>query len=353
MTYQALWSPLTLGELAIENRVFMSPMTRNRGNRDGVPTELNAEYYAQRAGHGLIISEGTQPSEVGQGYMLTPGIHTEEQINGWKLTTDAVHAAGGRIFIQLMHVGRVSHPDNTRNGTAPVAPSPIAAPGEMFTPGGPQPMPVPRELSTEEVRAVVEEYADAAAAAIGAGADGIEIHGGYGYLPHQFLAPNTNQRTDEYGGSVENRVRFTVEVAAAIAERIGASRVGIRLSPGNPFNGIEEPQPRETYLELVRRLAEVGIAYVHYVALDNEELLVELREAWPSTLVLNRAGGDLASRAQDVADGLADAITVGTLALANPDLVTRMRTGAHLNEPDPATFYGGDHVGYTTYPSLG
>lgn len=353
MTYQSLWSPVKIGDLEVDNRVFMSPMTRNRGDRQGVPNELNALYYGQRAGNGLIITEGTQPSEVGQGYMLTPGIYTPEQITGWRAVTERVHAGGGHIFIQLMHTGRVSHPDNTLNGTSRVAPSAIAAPGEIITDGGPKSHPVPREMSVAEIEQTVQDYADAAAAAIEAGADGVEIHGGFGYLVHQFLAPNTNQRTDAYGGSVENRVRFALEVADAIATRIGAARLGIRLSPGNPYNGVAEPEPRDTYAALIRGLADIGVAYLHYVATENEELVVEARDLWPHAFILNRPGADLAARAQDVAEGLADAITVGALALANPDLVHRMQTAGHLNEPDASTFYGGDHVGYTTYPTLG
>jgi len=352
MTYDILWTPTRIGRVELPNRVVMSPMTRNRSQRDGVPTALNAEYYAQRAGNGLIITEGTQPSEVGQGYALTPGIHTPDQVAGWRRTTDAVHAAGGRIFIQLMHAGRVSHPDNTLNGTGPVAPSAVASPGELFTPAGMQSKPTPRELGLDEIASVVAEYADAAAAAIDAGADGVEIHGGYGYLVHQFLSPNTNLRTDEYGGSVVARVRFAVEVAGAVASRIGADRVGIRLSPGNTLNGICEPHPRETYRELVQQLAGVGIAYLHFVAGGDDGLLRELRDLWPNAVIMNRPGAELSARAEDVEDGLADAIAVGAMALANPDLVERMRVGAELNAPDPETFYGGDHNGYTTYPTL-
>ncbi len=348
----ALWNPIVAGEIALPHRLAMAPLTRNRSTPEGVPTELNAEYYAQRASHALIITEGTQPNADGQGYPLTPGIYSEEHIAGWRKVTNAVHKADGRIVIQLMHAGRISHPDNTSHHRQPVAPSPVQAAGDMFTPSGPQEMPVPRELSTEEVAATVEDFRRAAAAAVAAGADGVEIHGANGYLVHQFLADNTNQRTDRYGGSVDNRIRFAVEVATAVADEIGAGLTGLRISPGNPFNGIAESDTHELYPALVRVLAPLGLAYLHIGHGGDDELLHTLRKLWPSTMVLNRAGTDIATRAKDVEDGLADIVTVGTMALANPDLVERVRTGAPLNTPDPATFYGGGEAGYTDYPAL-
>jgi N-ethylmaleimide reductase len=331
----------------------MSPLTRSRATPDGVPTELNAEYYAQRASHALIITEGTQPSADGQGYPVTPGIYTDEHIAGWRKVTDAVHEADGRIVIQLMHVGRISHPDNTPHHRQPVAPSAIKPAGQMFTGSGMQEMPEPRALSTEEVAATVDDFRRAAAAAIAAGADGVEIHGANGYLVHQFLATNTNQRTDQYGGSLDNRIRFAVEVATAVADEIGADRTGIRLSPGNPFQlgDLIEDDPHEIYPHLVRALAPLDLAYLHLAHGGDEELLGTLRELWPHTLILNRAGTDIATRAKDIDNGIADVITVGSMALANPDLVERIRTGAPLNTPDPATFYGGGAAGYTDYPT--
>ncbi|MFF7655877.1 alkene reductase, partial [Streptomyces sp. NPDC007983] len=224
--------------------------------------------------------------------------------------------------------------------------------GTMFTPSGPQEMPVPRELATEEVAATVEDFRRAAAAAIAAGADGVEIHGANGYLVHQFLATNTNQRTDRYGGSLDNRIRFAVEVATAVAEEIGAGRTGFRISPGNPFNDIAESDTHELYPALVRALAPLNLAYLHIGHGGDDEHLHTLRKLWPTTLVLNRAGTDIATRAKDLEDGLADIVTVGVMALANPDLVERVRTGAPLNTPDPATFYGGGEAGYTDYPTL-
>ncbi|MCX4993520.1 alkene reductase [Streptomyces sp. NBC_00568] len=348
----ALWTPTAIGDIALPHRLAMAPMTRDRSTPEGVPTELNAEYYAQRASHALIVTEGTQPSADGQGYLLTPGIYSDEQIAGWRKVTDAVHTAGGRIVIQLMHVGRISHPSNTPHGRQPTAPSAIAPAGIMFTASGPLPMPEPRALSTSEVAATVEDFRRAAAAAIAAGADGVEIHGANGYLVHQFLASNSNHRTDSYGGSIENRIRFAVEVATAVAEEIGASRTGIRISPGNPFNDIAEEDTRELYPALVRALAPLELAYLHISHAGDEDLLDTLRGLWPNTLVLNRVGAELTARATDIADGRADVVTVGALALANPDLVERVRIGAPLNTPDPATFYGGDATGYTDYPTL-
>ncbi|WP_330293124.1 alkene reductase [Streptomyces sp. NBC_00576] len=347
----ALWNPTVAGEIPLPHRVAMAPLTRNRSTPNGAPNELNAEYYAQRASHALIITEGTQPSADGQGYPLTPGIYTEEHIAGWREVTDAVHKADGRIVIQLMHAGRMSHPDNTPHHRQPVAPSPVQPAGAMFTASGLQEMPVPRELSTEEIAATVDDFRRAAAAAIAAGADGVEIHGANGYLLHQFLATNTNQRTDSYGGSLDNRIRFAVEVATAVADEIGASRTGLRISPANPFNDIAESDTHELYPALVRALAPLNLAYLHIAHGGDDELLHTLRKLWPTTLILNRAGTDIPTRAKDVENGLADVITVGTMALANPDLVERIRTGTPLNTPDPDTFYGGGATGYTDYPT--
>lgn len=347
-----LWQPVTVGTLALPHRLAMAPMTRDRSTPEGVPTELNARYYAQRASLGLLITEGTQPSEDGQGYLLTPGIHTDAQVAGWRLVTDAVHEAGGHLVIQLMHVGRVGHPDNTPHGRTPVAPSAVAADGVMFTATGPQPFPEPRALSTDEVRATVQDFRRAAAAAIAAGADGVELHAANGYLLHQFLADNTNQRTDEYGGSIENRIRFVVEVATAVAEEIGAERTGIRLSPGNPYNDIVETQTHEVYGPLVDALAALDLAYLHVLHAGDEDLLRSIRAAWPTALLVNRGGADLATRVADLESGVADVVTTGSWALANPDLVDRLRSGADLNEPDVATFYGGGENGYVDYPVL-
>ncbi|MDP4512003.1 alkene reductase [Nonomuraea turcica] len=347
----SLWTPTTVGGISSPHRLVMAPMTRDRSTPEGVPTELNAEYYAQRASHALIITEGTQPSADGQGYLLTPGIHNDEQIAGWRKVIDAVHAAGGRIVIQLMHVGRISHPDNTPHGRQPVAPSAIRPEGVMFTASGPQEMPEPRALSTQEVAATVDDFRRAAAAAVAAGADGVEIHGANGYLVHQFLSDNTNQRSDRYGGSLDNRIRFAIEVAAAVSNEIGAERTGLRISPGNPYNDIAESDTAELYPALLDALRPLGLAYLHVMHVGEEALLETLRAQWPATLILNRGGTDVSTRAKDIDNGTADLVSVGALALANPDLVERLRAGAELNAPDPATFYGGGAAGYTDYPT--
>lgn len=351
--FAPLWQPTTVGDLQLPHRLAMAPMTRNRSHEHGVPSEMNARYYAQRAAMALIITEGTQPSADGQGYLLTPGIYHDDHIDGWHAVTDAVHKAGGRIVIQLMHVGRVSHPQNTPHGRQAVAPSSVAPASPMFTAAGMQPIPEPRELTTDEVHGVVEEFRLAARAAITAGADGVEIHSANGYLLQQFLSSNANQRTDEYGGSIANRIRLSVEVAAAVADEIGAARTGIRVAPGNPLNDIVEHDVDELYSALVSALAPLNLAYLH-VASGGEDpsLLRTLRSLWPNTLLLNRGGVDLATRVRDIEDGLADVVTVGSLALANPDLVERLKSGASLNDPDRSTFYGGNERGYLDYPTL-
>ena len=348
----ALFTPIDVGRLTLPQRLAMAPMTRSRSTPAGVPSALNAEYYAQRASMGLLISEGTQPSADGQGYPMTPGIHDQAQQAGWQLVADAVHAAGGHLYIQLMHVGRVSHPDNTPHGRPPVAPSAVRAEGVMFTSTGPQELPEPRALTPAEIAGTVADFRQAAALAVGAGADGVEIHGANGYLVHQFLADNANQRTDRYGGSAENRARLAVEIATAIAEEIGADRTAIRLSPGNPLNDIIETDTHAVYAHLVGELAKLDLAYLHVMHAGDEELLRSIRDAWPATLVVNRAGRPRAEIGADIENGLADIAAVGALALANPDLVERLRTDAPLNEPDPATFYGGGEHGYTDYPTL-
>jgi N-ethylmaleimide reductase len=350
--YDELWTPVRVGAIELPHRLGMAPMTRDRSAFDGTPTPLNAEYYAQRASMGLLITEGTQPSEDGQGYLLTPGVHTGDHVAGWRRVADAVHAGGGRLVIQLMHTGRINHPSNTPHGRQPVAPSPVAANGQMFTAQGMQDFPVPRELDAEGIAATVDNFRRAAAAAIRAGADGVEIHGANGYLVHQFLSSNANQRTDSHGGSTENRIRFAVEVAAAVAAEIGADRTGIRLSPGNPYNDITEDDTRSLYLALAQALAPLDLAYLHLVIAQSDPLLKELRVAWPGALLVNTPAAALEERAALVADGTADVVTVGQLALANPDLVARMRAGGPFNEPDPSTYYGGDHRGYTDYPAL-
>lgn len=350
--YDALWNPVRVGRLKLPHGLAMAPMTRSRAAADGSPHELNAQYYAQRAGLGLLISEGTQPSEDGQGYMATPGIYTQGQMAGWQLVTDAVHAAGGHLYIQLMHTGRVGHPDNTPHHRQPVAPSAVRAEGMMFTASGPKEMPEPRALSLEEVGTTIDDFRRAAALALSAGADGVEVHGANGYLVHQFLAENANQRDDAYGGSLRNRTRFAVEVAGAVADEIGPDRTGIRLSPGNPFNDIVEGETEALYKELIPQLNSLNLAYLHLMHFGDDDLLRWIRSAWSSKLIVNRAGRPVTHIANDIESGVADLASVAALALANPDLVQRLKLGAPLNDPDPATFYGGAEVGYTDYPTL-
>lgn len=348
-----LWSKTKIGNLELPHRLAMSPMTRSRAEEDGTPGELISLYYAQRASMGLLISEGAQPSDDGQGYLRTPGIYTEKHIEGWKKVTDAVHEAGGYIYIQLMHAGRVSHPDNTPHHRQPVAPSAIAPGVETFTATGMQDIPVPRELSKEEIQVTIADYRKAAAAAIAAGADGVEIHGANGYLINQFIGENSNKRTDEYGGSIENRARFAIEVAKAIIDEIGAERTGFRISPGTPLGGIQDgEQGPDLYRYLTQELAKLNLAYLHIMHLGNDELLQDIRSLWTNPLLVNRAGRGLENIGVDIESGLADLAPIGVWSLANPDFVERLKAGAPLNEADPATFYGGGSKGYTDYPTL-
>ena len=353
-----LFDPVSVGRLKLPSRLLMAPMTRSRASTDGVVTALTAEYYRQRASAGLIISESIQPSVIGQGYILTPGLHTADQVAGWREVTDAVHESGGRIFAQLTHTGRIGHPSLYPNGELPLAPSAVASGEQLFSPDGMLDHPVPRAMTIDDISTTVDEFATGARYAIDAGFDGVELHGANGYLLHQFLADNTNLRTDRYGGPAENRIRFAVEVVAAVADAIGADRTGIRLSPGSPFNNMAEADPAPLYVSLLESLARHDLAYVHLVEVGDRELTKQLRAAWPGTLVLNPhpspeafpASPDAASEA--VESGLADAAALATLWLANPDLDARIKAGGPFNTPDPATFYGGDHTGYTDYPTL-
>ncbi|MDP9984753.1 2,4-dienoyl-CoA reductase-like NADH-dependent reductase (Old Yellow Enzyme family) [Pseudarthrobacter oxydans] len=348
-----IWEPTTVGKMMLPHRLAMAPMTRSRALHDGTPGPLAADYYAQRASLGLLISEGVQPSDDGQGYLSTPGIYRQEHISGWAAVADAVHAEGGRLVLQLMHVGRTSHPDNTPHHRQPLAPSAIAPGIDMFTASGMQPAPVPRAMTIDDIAQTIADFRHAAASAIQAGADGVEIHAANGYLLHQFLSPNANTRTDDHGGSVENRSRFAIDVATAVAEEIGAERVGIRVSPGLAIGGIDEGDgTRDQYRHLVGALAPLGLAYLHTFQLFDEELLRELRALWPGALLVLRAGRTPETLAQDIDAGIADVVPLGRWALANPDVVTRLRTGASLNDADPATFYGGGAAGYTDYPRL-
>ncbi|MEN8705162.1 MAG: alkene reductase [Nocardioides marinisabuli] len=352
----SLFEPLTAGALTMPNRLVMAPLTRNRATGT-VPGDLQVEYYAQRASAGLIITEGSQPTAEGQGYPNTPGFHSPEQLAGWRRVADAVHERGGRIVAQLMHAGRIAHPDNT-GGQEVVAPSAIAAPGEMFTATGAKPHPTPRALTTEEVPDVVQGIARAARNAVEAGLDGVEVHAANGYLIHQFLAPGSNTRDDRYGGSPENRARFAVEVTRAVAEAVGPERVGIRISPAHNIQGATEEDAadvRATYTHLVEQLAPLGLAYLSILADPRLDLVQDLRSAFGGVVLANDGFGEVttAESAQEILDkDLADAVAVGRLFIANPDLPRRWAEGAGLNEPDAATFYGGGAEGYTDYPAL-
>jgi N-ethylmaleimide reductase len=354
-----VFSKFFLGALELPNRIVMAPMTRNRAGPGEIPGPLAVKYYVQRASAGLIITEGTQISQQGQGYPGTPGIYTPEQVVGWRHVTEAVHAAGGRIFLQLWHVGRISHPSMQPNGAAPVAPSALRPPGETFTVQGMQPFVVPRALETSEIAKVVEDYRRAAVNAREAGFDGVELHGANGYLIDQFLRDKTNQRTDRYGGSALNRSRFLIEVTEAVSAEWGANRVGVRLAPTNPFNDIADGNPAATFSVAVGELKRLDVGYLHIVEpLPSDPIeagerpdIKFFRGIWPRALMGNK-GYDLARANAALNDGTVDLVSFATLFLANPDLPERFRRSAALNAPDRDTFYDGGEKGYVDYPTL-
>ncbi|MGW7350308.1 alkene reductase [Streptomyces sp. NPDC054784] len=350
----SLFDSHQLGSLKLPNRVAMAPMTRARATTDGMPTASMATYYAQRATAGLLVSEGVQPSLQGQSNPYTPGLHSPEQAAAWRPVTDAVHTNGGRIFAQLMHGGRVAHPEVA--GYVPVAPSAVRLDAELFTgPKGLLPAPVPRALSTAEAAAEARVFGEAARHAVDGGFDGVELHGANGYLIQQFLSTNVNQRTDAYGGPAAHRVRFAVEAAEAAVDAIGADRVGIRLSPGGTVWGMAEDDAPELYAALLDGLAALDLAYIHVLVGDDEDTMVALRKAWPNTFIAN-PGGQIGPRPTTHADaehwlGLgADVVSFGRAYIANPDLVERLRTGAPLSEDDKTTWYQGGDTGYLDYP---
>jgi N-ethylmaleimide reductase len=365
-----LLDPVRIGPYTLRNRVVMAPLTRCRSGQPGnVPTELNARYYRQRAEAGLIVSEASQICPQGQGYAWTPGIHTPEQVAGWRLVSDAVHEAGGRIFLQLWHVGRISHPCYQPDGALPVAPSAIAANGQAFVldeqgrPGW-APFVTPRALNSEELPGIVKQYAAAARNALAAGFDGVEVHGANGYLLDQFLQSNTNQRSDNYGGSVANRARLLLEVIEAVSEVWGAGRVGVRLSPLGTFNDMADADPMETFGYIAGQLDGCSLAYLHLVdptygghagpeQADPRAaaIMALIRERFRGPLIVC-GGYDQAFAEAALAQGRADLVAFGKPYIANPDLVERFRRHAPLNTPDPDTFYGGGETGYTDYPRL-
>ena len=357
-TKSKLFEELKVGAYTLPNRVVMAPMTRNRATMPGnVPNDLIAKYYEQRASAALIITEATQISADAVGYPATPGVYSEEQIAAWKKTTDAVHANGGRIFLQLWHVGRISHTSLREGGSQPVAPSAIKPAGEAFTFEGPQPFETPRELNKEEIATIVKDFAQAAKNAIEAGFDGVEIHGANGYLLDQFTRDGSNKREDEYGGSLENRVRFPLEVTRAVVDAIGADKVGYRISPTGAYNDMQDSDPQKTFERLVSELDKFNLAYLHVVEFfgAHEDATFDfkrIKDIFKGPYIGN--GGYTSEQASgSISAGKSDLISFGAPFLANPDLPRRFKEGQELNAPDQATFYGGDAKGYTDYPFLG
>jgi N-ethylmaleimide reductase len=357
MPYEHLFQPYERGTLRTAHRIAMAPLTRNRA-KDTVPGELNATYYAQRADAAILITEGTHPAPVGQGYLDIAGLHNDEQQAGWAQVADAVHAAGdAKLVIQLMHCGRVAHPVYT-GGETPIAPSAILAAGQVFTPEGMVDFVTPRALRTDELAALTEDYVQAARRAIAAGADGVELHAANGYLLHQFLSDNTNTRTDGYGTDVAGRIRFVVETIQAVAAAVGAGKVGLRISPGHEFNDIKETSTRETYDALLKAIAPIDLMYLHVMETQpyaGYSTLEQARELFPGTLMANEGFTeefDVDGADRLVADGKIDLVAYGRRFLANPDLPTRLRDGAELNTPDQDTFYSGGAKGYVDYPTL-
>lgn len=359
MTFQlgensALLKPAQVGATVVANRIFMAPLTRTRAESDATPSELAATYYGQRASAGLIISEATAVSREANGaYGNTPGIYTDRHQQRWAEIADAVHAGGGRMFVQLWHVGRMAHPDIS--GVETVGPSPVAAELSAHTPEGKKPLPVPRALSTGEIAAIVDDFRLAARRAVDAGMDGVEIHSANGYLLHEFLSDVVNQRADGYGGSPQNRARFTAEVVEAVAAEIGAERVGLRISPGNGAGDMSELDDVSAYDALLCRISSLNIAYLHILIEPSQPTFATLRTQWTGALVLNtprEIDSDFAML-ENLADwGVITAAAVGRAYLANPDLVHRLTVGADLNRPDIATFYASGPKGYIDYPTL-
>jgi len=355
-----LFSKTTLGSLTLQNRLVMSPMTRNRATGN-IPNELMAQYYAQRGTAGLIITEGTSPSSNGLGYPRIPGIFSAAQVAGWKRVTDAVHAQGAKMFIQFMHCGRVGHALNLPAGARILAPSAVAAVGEMYTDAeGMKPNATPQAMTEADIKATIEEFAQSGKNAVAAGFDGVELHGANGYLLEQFIRPNSNQRTDRYGGSIENRARFVLEVADAVIRAIGKDKLGIRLSPFGVFNDMPLYDAMEAdYTYLAQQLNARGLVYIHLVDHSSmgappvpASMKATFRNVFKGKLILS-GGYDAARAESDLAAGKCDLIAVGKPFLANPDLVARWKTGAAVNAPDMSTFYTSGAKGYTDYPVLG
>lgn len=358
MTDRNLFTPHKLGDLTLSNRVVLAPLTRNRAGHGFVPSEFAATYYSQRASAGLLISEASQISQQGQGYQDTPGIYTQAQIDGWRTVTDAVHAKGGRIFLQLWHVGRVSHVDLQENGAAPVAPSALRPATKVFVNNRFEDVSAPRALDICELPGIVNDFRQAAANAIAAGFDGVEIHGANGYLLDQFIKDGANVRTDAYGGSIENRARLLLEVTAAVVKEVGAKRTGLRISPVSPANGVSSSAPQPQFDYLVDQLNALDIVYLHVVegATGGPRDVAPfdfgaLRQRFKNTYIANN-GYDLDLATSRLVEDKADLIAFGRPFIGNPDLVERLKTGSPLSAFNPATLYGGGATGYIDYPTL-
>ncbi len=347
-----LFEPLRLGQITLANRMVMAPMTRSRADNAGVPGDLVVSYYRQRADAGLIITEGTFPSPMGKGYVRTPGIHSDEQVEAWRRVTSAVHKAGGKIFLQIMHCGRIAHPSMLPGNAQPVAPSAVKADGMAWTDTGQQALVEPRALTSAEIPPIIAEYAEATRRAMEAGFDGVELHAASGYLPEQFLSSKTNLRTDAYGGSLANRTRFVIETLKAMVAVAGAGRVGMKISPEMGFNDIADANPVETYTSLVGQLDDIPLAYLHVTSFSPvTDYHTLLRPIFKGAYLV---GGGLSQDGAEklLQEGSADAAVFGGLYLANPDLLERFRQGAALNAPDRNTFYSPGAEGYTDYAPL-
>lgn len=347
-----LFSPITVGKLILKNRIAMAPMTRCRADSEHNPTPLMAQYYQQRSNAGLIISEGTSPSPNGDGYARAPGIYTAKQQDGWKAITEAVHQAQGKIFLQMMHVGRIAHPLNKLQTAETVAPSAIWAAGQMFTDQqGLLDNTTPRALETAEIATVIREYQEATKAAIQCGFDGVELHAANGYLPMQFLSSNSNQRQDQYGGSLENRLRFVLETLDAMIEVAGSDKIGIRISPGGTFNDMHDENPNETYEALLKAINPLKLAYTHVIRSPNPSVdaFALLKEHYHGVKIIN-GGFNEKTGNEAIESGLADMVSFGSLYISNPDLVDRFKNHAPVVKPHAETFYTADLHGYTDYP---
>ena len=353
-----LFSPVKLGSIQMSNRIVMAPLTRNRAGADGVPQPINVTYYEQRASAGLIVTEATPISVMAHGYPALPGIYTDAQVAGWKKVTDAVHAKGGKIVIQLWHVGRISHPSLLPAGELPVAPSAIKPAGQAFTYQGLVDYVEPRALAQSELPGIIADYVHATKAALAAGFDGVEIHAANGYLLDQFLRDGTNQRTDQYGGSVENRARLLLEVTKAVVDVAGGDKVGVRLSPVNPFNDMHDSNPQALFSYVAEALNQFNLAYLHVVEggvhgggksdpFDFASLRKLFKGSYMANLAYDKARGNAV-----IANGHADVVAYGVPFIANPDLVERFKLNAPLNEADSSSFYGGSEKGYTDYPFI-